>query len=339
MKTRKVLGGIAGVLAGVLLAGCSGLKAKEPPFYVYNSTVLNAAPTTTKPRDARFDPLGVEWKSRGADKRPQAVAAKTDDGPSEIVGWRTGEDEAKARQEARDRLRERVGERAAGPDRREDSAPSPSPAVAPVPAPVAVAPSAGPGPDAAAPVSESPREVPSGGALIKADGPTNAANFVQAIYKVNGVDLKVGQGEEAIAQMHEGIKKRGRIYHATRPAVGDVIFFHNTFDRNGDGRNNDWYTHVGMVEGVEEDGTIHVLSFLGGKVDSFPINLEHPRLASDESTGKMWNHPLRQQLDTDPPFTQYLGGELFAGFGSMLGDRTELIVIDNWTPGMDLDGL
>ena len=97
MKTRKVVGGIAGMLASVLLVGCSGLKAKEPPFYVYNSTVLNAAPTTTKPRDARFDPLGVEWKSGGADERPQAVASKADDGPSEIVGWRTGEDEAKAR--------------------------------------------------------------------------------------------------------------------------------------------------------------------------------------------------------------------------------------------------
>ena len=166
----------------------------------------------------------------------------------------------------------------------------------------------------------------------------HAADFIRAIYKVNKVDLGPAAGGQAIATLHETFKRRGRIYHATRPAVGDVIFFHNTFDRNGDQRNNDWYTHIGLVEGVEEDGTIHVLSYREGKVDSFVLNLEHPSVERKKG-GKVWNESIRPRSGRDAAFTQYLGGELFAGFGSLLGDRTELMVVDNWSPGMVIEGL
>lgn len=40
------------------------------------------------------------------------------------------------------------------------------------------------------------------------------------------------------------------------PAVGDIIFWDDTYDRNGDGRWNDELTHAGIVTAVAPDGTI-----------------------------------------------------------------------------------
>lgn len=162
--------------------------------------------------------------------------------------------------------------------------------------------------------------------------PDQAASFVQAVYKANGVQVELG--DDPVADLYADVKRRGTLYHATRPAVGDVAFFHNTFDRNGDGRNNDWYTHAGLVESVDEDGTITILSYLDGKVGEVVINLENPKLDADERTGKVWNTPLRPTRKDEPAFTQHLGGQLFAGFGNLLGDRPEFVVIDNWQPGM-----
>ncbi|MEO1266818.1 MAG: hypothetical protein AAFX99_01905 [Myxococcota bacterium] len=166
--------------------------------------------------------------------------------------------------------------------------------------------------------------------------PAHAAEYVMAVYRINGIDLGIKPGDNAIAEIYNTVKEQGSIYHATRPAVGDLVFFHNTFDRNTDNRNNDWYTHIGLIERVEKDGTIYVLSYLDSEVQSVVINLEHPKMAKDDRSGKAWNAKLRARTANDPPFTQYMGGELFAGFGNILGGRTEFVVIDNWTPGMEL---
>jgi hypothetical protein len=155
---------------------------------------------------------------------------------------------------------------------------------------------------------------------------------MKAIYEANGVKLGRLEGDDAVATLFAEAKKQGQIYHATRPAVGDLVFFHNTYDRNGDNRNNDWYTHVGLVEGVDKDGTIYVLSWFDGQIQTFPINLEHPKLAREERSNKIWNLQLRTPGDDDPQHTQYLGGELFAGFAGLLGNRQEIVVIDSWAP-------
>jgi hypothetical protein len=193
-----------------------------------------------------------------------------------------------------------------------------------------------PAPRRAAPAAPvAPRERPAAPAP-KASGPTqfqpaHAAGFIRAVYLANGVDMDLPENDDAVALLYAAVKRRGKVYHATRPAVGDIVFFHNTYDRNGDGRNNDWYTHVGMVEAVDDKGNVHVLSYKDGKVTSFAINLEHPRKSSGDG---IVNVQLRPRAAGDADFTQYLGGELFAGFGNLLGERTELVVIDNWVPGM-----
>ena len=167
--------------------------------------------------------------------------------------------------------------------------------------------------------------------------PDDAAAYISTVYAAN--ETQVTESNEAnptIVDVYRHTQREGTIYHSNRPAVGDLVFFHNTYDRNGDGRNNDWYTHVGLVESVDDDdGNISILSYLDGRVSRTHVNLEEPD-DSHSASGDVINTVMRRRSEDDPPYTQYLASELFAGFGSLLGERTEFVVIDNWRPGMSV---
>ncbi|TVR03107.1 MAG: hypothetical protein EA398_06225 [Deltaproteobacteria bacterium] len=153
---------------------------------------------------------------------------------------------------------------------------------------------------------------------------------MEAVYALNETRVATTSGP-GIVDIYRHAQQAGAIYHTPRPAVGDLVFFHNTFDRNGDGRNNDWYTHIGIVEDVDEAGTVSFLSYMNGEVQRHVLNLESPSVGREGS--RVLNSELRAAASGDPDFTQRLAGELFAGFGSLLGDREEVVVIDNWQPG------
>jgi hypothetical protein len=155
--------------------------------------------------------------------------------------------------------------------------------------------------------------------------PEFAAGYVVAVYAANEVPLG-NAAAGSIADLYRKAQQTGTIYHSSRPAVGDLVFFHNTFDRNADGRQNDWYSHVGIVESVDEQGTIALLSYLGGKVGRTYMNLESPALA--ERSGK----PLNTRMKAESSGSEFLAGKLFAGFASLLGNRTEVVVLDEWQP-------
>ena len=155
--------------------------------------------------------------------------------------------------------------------------------------------------------------------------PEFAAGYVVAVYEANEVPLG-NAAAGSIADLYRKAQQTGTIYHSSRPAVGDLIFFHNTFDRNADGRQNDWYSHVGIVESVDEQGTIALLSYLGGKVGRTYMNLESPALA--ERAGKT----LNTRMKAESTGSEFLAGKLFAGFASLLGNRTEVVVLDEWQP-------
>lgn len=163
---------------------------------------------------------------------------------------------------------------------------------------------------------------------------TRSAAYVAAVYKINGVEFSEEQ-RSSIPAMY----RRCRTNHATfsneKPQPGDLAFFHNTVDANEDGRNNDWYTHVALVESVD-GGVVTLLGYRDGEVRSFKMNPEQPD-ATRTRHGKTANSRIRPKRDDDPPFTQHLAGQLFAGYCALLGDKKELIVIDNWRPGMKVE--
>lgn len=157
-----------------------------------------------------------------------------------------------------------------------------------------------------------------------------AAQYIDAVLQANQVDLNL-ESAATIPELYRACRAQGEVYHSNRPNIGDIVFFHNTDDLNQDGRNNDWYTLVGIIEGVRINGTIDLLAFHQGQVRRLHLNLDEPNTHS-ASDGAILNSRLRPERSKDAPFTQYLSGQLFAGFCNILGDRPELVVIDHWAP-------
>jgi len=156
-----------------------------------------------------------------------------------------------------------------------------------------------------------------------------AAAYVRDVYALN--ETPIGDGStRQVVDVYRFAQQRGTIYHNPRPAVGDLAFFHNTEDANGDGRNNDWFTHVGIVESVDAEGTVTILSFVDGRIDRFVMNREREGVARDGD--RTLNAALRAPGRGDVPPDTYLASTLFAGFGALLGDRPHVTVLDQWNP-------
>ena len=107
-----------------------------------------------------------------------------------------------------------------------------------------------------------------------------------------------------------------RVLHRRHtPQPGDVAFFDDTYDRDGDGRLDDALSHSAMVEAVAPDGTITLIHIGSAGVVRFHMNLRHPEDARGPD-GEPWNDALRAHKAADSRRTRYLAGELWVGFGS-----------------------
>jgi surface antigen len=154
------------------------------------------------------------------------------------------------------------------------------------------------------------------------------SGYVEAVYARVGVSLAGGTGD-----LWRRAVDVGAIHYHTRPRIGDIAYFDNTFDANMNRRADDPLTHVALVLDVSADGTI-LLAHGGSRTGmaNFHMNLEHPEDMIGPS-GERWNDYIRARRRSDPPDTEYLASMLFAGFATVwLGD------IDAWSaPVLDDD--
>lgn len=110
--------------------------------------------------------------------------------------------------------------------------------------------------------------------------------------------------------IYRWIKKYGEIF-TTNPEVGDLIFFHNTYDRTRNGHMDDPLTHIGVVEKVE-GSTIHFVHHLGHSIIRSRMDLSFPKMVFHPQNGHRINHILRR---AQGGYKAYTAAELFAGFG------------------------
>jgi hypothetical protein len=296
------------ILAGCMSAGCA--TESRAPFHMYNSPLLEGEAQSRFPKSRAFDPSEV-----GDHPTPDTMYASN--GEAAGGGPPSATDGASAAQPAT----------AASSDT-DDKGSTPPPTLSTTR-------------DSTKSKSTGTSESPSrddndraaGGADLR-QKPALSARFTWEMYRLNEVTFSE-QARSQVTQLFRECKERGEISHSSKPAVGDLVFFHNTGDFNDDGRNNDWYTHVALVES-RDGATVSLLGYRGGEVQRFAMNLESPNAKHDRH-GHVTNSQMRPRRDDDPPFTQYLAGQLFAGTCSVLGDRDQLVVVDNWQPGMDLD--
>lgn len=153
-------------------------------------------------------------------------------------------------------------------------------------------------------------------ALEGRDFGTDCSGYVRAVFVPLGIDPVEDQARGSrTAMIHAWLKQRGGLLHNEAPAPGDLAFFHNTYDRNGDGRPNDEFTHVALVESIDPDGTVNLLHRDTRRVSRFRMNLERPGVARDGPEGPVLNSVLRR-AGKGARHAPRLAGELFFAFGS-----------------------
>jgi hypothetical protein len=147
--------------------------------------------------------------------------------------------------------------------------------------------------------------------------PSDCTGFVEAVYAKAGVSFRGAgmAGDNGVTALYRYTKTQGRVYTRGQPKPGDLVFFRETYDQNRDGRRNDGLTHVGLVDGVERDGTVIVIHRVKRGVVRYRMNLAKPNLRRDPRTGEVLNDMLRAPGAGKAPV---LTGQLFAAFGTVL---------------------
>ncbi len=150
--------------------------------------------------------------------------------------------------------------------------------------------------------------------------PMDCTGVVRAAYAFGGVDLAYrfafypGNG---VRRLYSTLRDAGLLYSTRYPAPGDLVFWDNTYDADGNGKADDELTHVGMVVAVDAEGTVSYLHHnyrLGPVVER--MNLVHPDVPTlfVKGISVTVNSPLRMR--GSPPGPGTTAGELFRVFGA-----------------------
>jgi hypothetical protein len=158
------------------------------------------------------------------------------------------------------------------------------------------------------------------GARYNAD----CSGFAQAVYEAEGVPLRklmslaAPRETSGVAAALRAMERFGVVTRdaSAWPAPGDLVFFDDTYDRNGNGVPDDPLTHVGVVEWVE-DGTVVFMHRGGRAVARGAMTSARPGVAT--AGGRALNSPLRDKRAAASPAWRDdpLAGGLFAAFGRL----------------------
>ncbi len=147
----------------------------------------------------------------------------------------------------------------------------------------------------------------------------DCSGTILAIYYYAGIDLQKRFGRysgSGVARIYAIMRADGLLYSTSYPEVGDIIFWDNTYDANGNGKWDDELTHAGMVVDVTPDGEITFIheNYAEGIVLG-KMNLFYPAVATREEAGALVvvNSPMRMR--GQPPGPGIWAGQLFKVFG------------------------
>ncbi len=149
----------------------------------------------------------------------------------------------------------------------------------------------------------------------------DCAGVTRAIYLEHGIDLYEGGINDSKANgvrlIYAHVNQRGKLHQGPVVHPGDLVFFDNTWDFNGDGLLNDPLTHVGVVERVDPDGTVVFISRVADAIERYRMNLALPHV-HQTTDGRVLNDYIRRKRSSDPEDMGHLTGELFAFYGTRL---------------------
>jgi len=147
----------------------------------------------------------------------------------------------------------------------------------------------------------------------------DCSGTILAIYYYAGINLAAqfnrytGGG---VTRIYKIMSANNLLYTSYYPQPGDIIFWDNTYDENGDGLWDDPLTHAGMVVGVSSNGEISYIhqNYAQGIVVE-KMNLLYPNIYTRIIDGLTVtvNSPMR--MKGSPPGPGWLSGQLFRALG------------------------
>jgi len=148
----------------------------------------------------------------------------------------------------------------------------------------------------------------------------DCSGFTAAVYAAEGIPLRQLSARAApretsgVAAAYQAARSYGVVFGGGGewPRPGDLVFFHDTYDRNRNGAVDDAFTHLGVVERVDA-GTVTFVHRGGHAVARGVLTLDRADQPSD-GDGRPLNSTLRDKrprLAGEP----VLAGQLFQGFG------------------------
>jgi hypothetical protein len=125
------------------------------------------------------------------------------------------------------------------------------------------------------------------------------------------VDAAAGTRVNDTRVLFELVKQTGSL-RRTQPLPGDLIFFDDTWDQNGNGLRDDPLSHVGVVEKIEGESVV-IVHRVGTSIVRARMTLSRPHERHDDK-GRPLNHFLRSARRGEPGRTT---AELFVAYGSL----------------------
>lgn len=148
----------------------------------------------------------------------------------------------------------------------------------------------------------------------------DCSGTVMAIYWYAGIDLAKnfskysGGGTERI---YRYLDDEGLLYRTKLPVPGDIIFWDNTYDKNKNGKTDDYFTHMGMVVTVDDKGNIEYIheNYRKGIILA-KMNLFKPDKYYEIIDGKkiILNDPMRMRGSPESD-AGWLSSQLYRDFG------------------------
>jgi hypothetical protein len=148
----------------------------------------------------------------------------------------------------------------------------------------------------------------------------DCSGVVLAAHYAAGIDLAphlasyTGGGVE---RLHARLSDLGLLHTRALPEAGDVVFWDDTYDRDGNGKRDDALTHTAVVVSVEPSGAItYVHHHYRRGVVVERMNLLHREVHTTRVDGEtvVVNSPMRLRGSGSPG--PWLASQLFRAFGS-----------------------
>jgi hypothetical protein len=135
---------------------------------------------------------------------------------------------------------------------------------------------------------------------------------LMAIYYRAGIDLEkcyTGYEGNGVKRLYSSLRDNNLILSTGAAQPGDLLFWDNTYDRNEDGKFNDYFTHAGMVVSVDKKGTITYVhhNYRKGLIYE-KMNLKYP-------DNTKLNSAMRMRGSPPAPNGQYLSSHIIRVIG------------------------